>query len=225
METPIYEPMLDGDNRSDEYKICTVKELKKNYRQKEDPTFFDLCNKLRTRLSIEDANKIIILLNKRVKKVIPEASTLEDIHICGINQQVDNVNNKYKLKVGCKVICNMKCSDQEGITIPNGAIGMVVEFEDSKHLKIDWGKHKSTFKGVGRTASKKARFTPAYALTVHKSQGKTIKHHVIINPSRLFEKNHLYVALTQATKFKSIILTEPITLEIFFTDYAGQTKT
>ena len=226
METPIYQPMSTNtmsdstnpnnpeESKSNEYKLFTIKELTVNYRQKEDPAFFDLCNNLRTRLSIEDANKIIKILNKRVKKVIPEASTIDDIHICGINQQVDIINNKYKLKVGCKIICNMKCIDQENITITNGAIGMITEFEDNKLIKIDWGKHTSSFKGVGKTASKKPRFTPAYALTVHKSQGKTIKHHVIINPSRLFEKNHLYVALTRATKLKNIILTEPITLEI-----------
>ena len=51
--------------------------------------------------------------------------------------------------------------------------------------------------------------------TVHKAQGKTMSDNVVINPNSLFEKHHLYVALTRATKFDSIILTEPITMRIF----------
>ena len=53
------------------------------------------------------------------------------------------------------------------------------------------------------------------ALTVHKSQGKTLTRNVIIDPTRLFERNHLYVALTRATMFTNIYLTSPITLYQF----------
>ncbi len=60
-----------------------------------------------------------------------------------------------------------------------------------------------------------SNFTPAHGLTVHKAQGKTIKRNVIINPSRLFSKNHLYVALTRAVKFSNVYFTEPITLNVF----------
>ena len=115
-----------------------------------------------------------------------------------------------KLEVGCKVICNSKSKDSEKKTVPDGSIGMVEQFDIiEKILKTKWSDDTiSTFKEIGKNSSGKPRFTPAYALTIHKAQGKTIKRNVIINPTRLFAKNHLYVALTRATKFSSVFLTE-----------------
>ena len=52
-------------------------------------------------------------------------------------------------------------------------------------------------------------------MTIHKAQGKTLKRHVIINPSRLFAKNHLYVALTRATSFSNVFFTEKMTYDVF----------
>jgi hypothetical protein len=107
----------------------------------------------------------------------------------------------------------MTCHDIEGTTVPNSSIGMV---ESMTPFKIRWADGSiSTFKGVGQTKSKKPRFTPAYGLTIHKAQGKTLKRHVIINPSRLFSKNHLYVALTRATSFSNVFFTEKMTYDVF----------
>jgi ATP-dependent exoDNAse (exonuclease V) alpha subunit len=52
--------------------------------------------------------------------------------------------------------------------------------------------------------------TISYGITVHKCQGKTITGKIVINPTRLFAKNHLYVALTRATCLNNIYLTTPI---------------
>ena len=83
-------------------------------------------------------------------------------------------------------------------------------------FQIRWDDNSiSTFKGVGKSDSGKPRFTPAYALTIHKAQGKTIKINEIINPTRLFAENHLYVALTRATEFSSVFLTEPMSYKTF----------
>jgi hypothetical protein len=214
-DTPIYDNWTG--KKSEEYEKFEIRELTKNWRQKEDPEFFSLCNKLRCKLSTEEAKEILNVLNSRVTKTLPKSDTLDDIHICGINVQVDIINKKHNFEVGKKVICNMTCVDKEKKTVANGSIGVVVATTpDNKDIKIQWVSGEiSTFKGMGRTKSKKPRFTPCYALTIHKAQGKTIKRNVIINPSRLFAKNHLYVALTRATKFSSIFLTEKMTFETF----------
>jgi len=209
-ETPIYDNWTH--EKSIEYEKFEVKELTKNWRQKEDAEFYSLCNSLRGELNEDKAKQILKVLNSRVLP-LPENTTLDDIHICGINAQVDKINNSYKLEVGCKIICNMGCNDKEGNYIPNGSLGVV---ENMNPFTIKWANNThSEFKGVGKTNSKKPRFTPAYGLTIHKAQGKTIKRNVIINPSRLFSKNHLYVALTRATKFSSIYLTEPMSFNVF----------
>ena len=142
---------------SAEYKRFEIKELTTNWRQKTDLKFFELCNRLRGKLSKEEAMQILSILHTRVKS-IPAHDSLDDIYICGINTQVDSINSKYTLSVGCKVICNMTCHDIEGTTVPNGSIGMV---ESMTPFKIRWADGSiSTFKGVGQTKSKKPRFTP-----------------------------------------------------------------
>jgi hypothetical protein len=179
---------------------------------------------LRGNLTENEARRILKIINSRVSQNLPDNKDTNDIHICGINKQVDDINKLYKLEIGCKVICNTKCKDSGKKTIPNGSIGMIIESDmndfskknNSGGLKIKWGDDTiSTFKGIGKNSSGKPRFTPAYALTIHKAQGKTIKRNVIINPSRLFAKNHLYVALTRATKFSNVYLTEPMSYRTF----------
>ena len=54
----------------------------------------------------------------------------------------------------------------------------------------------------------------AFALTVHKAQGQTKTGNVVINPSRLFAKNHLYVALTRATSSENVYFTTLMTKRI-----------
>jgi hypothetical protein len=210
-ETPIFDNW--SGKMSVEYEKFNKRELTKNWRQKEDPEFFDLCNKLRNKLSKAESMEIIDKLNKRVVDKLPEFDSLDDIYICGINEQVNLINKKYKFEVGCKVICNMTCKDSEGNTVANGDIGIVLNLTP---VRIQWDDNKiSTFRSIGKNKSGKPRFTPAYALTVHKAQGRTIKRHVVINPTRLFSKNHLYVALTRATKFSSIYFTKKITFDTF----------
>jgi hypothetical protein len=209
-DKPIYDNWTNIS--SPEYKKFDVKELTKNWRQQEDPEFFGICNKLRGSLSRTDALEILNVLNSRVVDKLPDNIDENDIHICGINTQVDYVNKNYKLSPGCKVICNMTCTSKEGDSVPNGSIGIVLSIEP---FQMIIGGVLSTFKGIGKTSSNKPRFAPAYALTVHKAQGKTIKRNVIINPTRLFARNHLYVALTRATKFSNVFLTEKMKFDTF----------
>lgn len=76
--------------------------LTQNYREKEDPEFYELCNMLRHTVSIEDAKKIRKTLNKRVKPA--QFLTKDDIYIAGVNCQVDKINNNFSLVDGAKVI-------------------------------------------------------------------------------------------------------------------------
>ena len=203
-------------NEDDIYKQFEIMELKKNYRQKLDPNYFELCNMLRKTMTKEEANKFLQKINERVLK-LPDFNTLDSAYICGINDQCDKVNNKISpngLKINDKIICNMKCYDNEGIMVPNGSIGILLQLIPT--VKIKWNDDTiSTFKGIGKTtATKKNRFTLAFSLTVHKIQGQTLNGNVIIDPSRFFSMNHLYVALTRSTKFSNVYLTEPITFRI-----------
>jgi hypothetical protein len=133
------------------------------------------------------------------------------MYIAGVNAQCDIVNKKKykgKMSIGTKIIC-VKTIYHKKVKIPNGKIGVVLE-----NIK---GSFIVEFQDIGRMSFRGLRqeFRPAYALTVHKSQGRTMTGKVIINPTRLFEKNHLYVALTRATKFENIHLTSTISMKAF----------
>lgn len=203
------------EKKSPEYEKFEIRELTKNWRQESDPEFYEFCNKLRQKLTKSEAMELLEKLNSRIipQGEIIQNDTLDDIQICGINSQVDAINNKHKLEVGCKVICNIKCYDLEKKMIPNGSVGIITQM---KPFKVEWEDGSiSTFKGIGKNNSGKARFTPAFSLTVHKCQGRTLKRNVIINPSRLFAKNHLYVSLTRATCFNNIYLTQKMNFNVF----------
>lgn len=207
--TPIYDNWTK--KKSPDYEKFQIKKLTKNYRQKEDSKFFDLCNSLRDGLTKSKALEILDVLNTRVTDKPVANDSINDIHVCGINAQVDEVNKNYKLEVGCKVICNTNCKSKEGYNTPNGSIGIITSITP---FQINFGDLDSKT-SIYTFSKSNGRFTPAYALTVHKSQGKTIKRNVIINPSRLFAKNHLYVALTRAVKFSNVYLTKKMTYNVF----------
>ena len=206
--------------------------LTKNWRQKADKKFFKLCQSLRKKMSVNSANILIRELNTRVTDVsMVENDTVDDIHVCGINTQVNCINDKYSLEIGTKVITRSRsravssklCSATLGET-PNGA---GTELRSNGVNTREWitkggigvissvSPFMIVFNNVEYEFKSTSNFTPAHGLTVHKAQGKTIKRNVIINPSRLFSKNHLYVALTRAVKFSNVYFTEPITLNVF----------
>lgn len=190
-------PVVEGTNIDDHeiYEQFTKIELTKNWRQEADPEFYDLCCKLRNGLTYDESIKIINTLNTRVLK-LPSYNTKDDIYICGINSQVDAINSKFKLENGCKVIAT-----KTEMGYVNGLKGIYM------NGNVNWND--------GTHTDKPKHIEKNYSSTIHKAQGSTYSGNVIIDPSRLFEKNHLYVALTRATNFKNIYLTQPININTF----------
>ena len=207
--TQIYD--VQTKEKTTEYNKFAILELTKNYRQALDSEFFELCNKIRNHLTIEEAQTIIDKLNTRIKTVdTADYSSINSIYIAGRNKNVDAINEKFTFSVGTKVICNTAtyCICRE--YIPNNQIGIIVEIT-SDRFKLQWSNGSQNIFKIAQ----KNKFSIGMCNTVHKAQGKTMINNVVINPNSLFEKHHLYVALTRATKFDSIILTQPITMHIF----------
>ena len=201
------------------YQLFEQKELTVNRRQQNDPEFFALCESLRGCIPKANVPGILAKLNTRVLP-LPPTDTLNDLRVAGTNAECDIINEPYKaLPVGCKVIANKTFKDKQGKVICNGQVGRVA-MNNPMHFMVIWteaGEDKitpdmvSVFKGGTYLKS----FDPAMCLTIHKAQGQTKTGNVAIDPSRLFDRNHLYVALTRATKFENIYLTEPITEHTF----------
>ena len=192
--------------------------LTKNLRQQNDPKFYNTCQTLRDTLTNDEAMAIIDKLNTRVVKNIPSYNTLSDMYIAGTNEQIDEINSDYDTKnlTGVKVI-TIKAISINKKTLTKGQILLITKHDESGLYATqdvafgdDVKKADYVFKNYDDKVLK-----VAMALTVHKSQGKTLEGNVIIDPSRLFERNQLYVAITRATKFENIYLTCPITFYQF----------
>jgi len=173
-------------------------------------------------MSREDAIKVVKLLNRRVIKtpkvrddLIGSMGDFNSMYIAGINSQCDSINREcYKTlnTEGCKIICT-QTHNHKKIKIPNGRVAIVRSFDSKKdEYVVDIQDIRNGL--IFKKSQLQSRFKYAMALTIHKSQGKTLKNKLIINPSRLFEENHLYVALTRATSLKNVYLDGAISMDI-----------
>lgn len=138
-----------------------------------------------------------------------------------------------RYKVGARVM--MTVNDSDGL-YQNGSFGTIVGIDDRNgkiSIKMDNGIKKGLIVSVGKkceyvktylfdtkenkwvykrfVSAMQFPFKLAYAVTVHKSQGKTFDK-VVIDP-QLSEKGQLYVALSRCSSLEGIQLIRPITPE------------
>ena len=218
-------PLYSNGEYHEVFKNFEITELTKNWRQQLDPEFFEICQTLRRPMTPSEAESVLEKLNARVMKdsgciggaknsgaILPDPDTIQ---ICGVNAQVDAVNAMHAMEVGSRIIMAKTLNDTERRTVANGQIG-TIECLEPPTIRFDGSRNAepSIFKCVNPAAWLKNSCKLAYAITIHKAQGKTIANNLVINPTRMFAKNHLYVALTRATELRNIFLTDPITYDV-----------
>jgi hypothetical protein len=195
--------------KSEWYGMFTVNELTTNYRQKDDPLLFKLCHNLRGIMSEDKAKELVSILNGLFyskSRAMPPNTTLNDVYIAGTNYEVGIYNEAYPLAVGNKAMLRKSIGEYR-----NGDEGIITDIKDGRiTLQFADGGSITTTANEGDRPT----LTQSQGQTVHLCQGDTKTGNVIINPSRLFTENHLYVALTRATTRANITFTHPITLEV-----------
>lgn len=119
----------------------------------------------------------------------------------------------------------------------NGSLGTVLElFEDGMRVELDdgtthvveryiWENIAFQFDPQSNRISKKVIGTYeqlpvrlAWAITIHKSQGKTFDKCIIILQGRTFAHGQMYVALSRCRTKEGLVLNRPITHEDIITD-------
>src|SRR5690606_2462118 len=136
-------------------------------------------------------------------------------------------DERLELKVGARVMFLRNDSGGEGRWV-NGTVGEVVKIGDRSVLvDVDgdrhevapatWERYKYTYSPVTKTLSKDvvAEFTQfplrlAWAVTVHKSQGKSYDQALVDLGPRAFAPGQTYVALSRITALEGLHLARPL---------------
>ena len=147
-------------------------------------------------------------------------------------------DEKLELKVGAQVMFlrNDVGNDRRWV---NGTIGEVVKIGDTVTVEVDgerhevqpavWERYKYSYSPVTKTLRKDvvAEFTQfplrlAWAVTIHKSQGKTYDRAIVDLGPRSFAPGQTYVALSRITELEGLYLTRPLRPSDIIVDPAVQ---
>ncbi len=135
-------------------------------------------------------------------------------------------DEKLELKIGAQVMFlrNDTGIDRRWV---NGTIGEVVKIADTVTVEVDgedfevqpaiWERYKYSYEAATKTLRKDvvAEFSQfplrlAWAVTIHKSQGKTYDQAIVDLGPRSFAPGQTYVALSRITELEGLYLTRPL---------------
>lgn len=185
--------------------------------------------------------------NAAVKKIndtqLAQITNKEKTYLAKINGQVNQdsfpTDTELKLKIGAQVM--LVNNDSSGRWV-NGSIGQItaIEYDPEKQtdailVKLSTGQVVDVFpetwdvfkydfdeEAKALTTSKIGGFTQyplrlAWAITVHKSQGKTFDN-IIVDLGITFTPGQMYVALSRCTSIEGLILKKKVTPQNIFID-------
>ena len=135
-------------------------------------------------------------------------------------------DERLELKVGAQVMFLRNDSGAEGRWV-NGTIGEVVRIADAVTVEVagedvevrpaTWERYRYRYSPATKTLQKDvvAEFTQfplrlAWAVTIHKSQGKTYDAAIVDLGTRAFTSGQTYVALSRITTLDGLYLTRPL---------------
>ena len=129
-----------------------------------------------------------------------------------------------ELKVGAQVMFLRNDADQRWV---NGSIGTVTKIDSTVWVEVDgethqvqptvWEKYRYSYSTITKSLKKDivAEFTQfplrlAWAVTIHKSQGKTYERAIVDLGQRSFAPGQTYVALSRISELDGLYLTRPL---------------
>jgi ATP-dependent exoDNAse (exonuclease V) alpha subunit len=197
-----------------------------NSRFKENIKVRDLDNNIVLASTNYSANKINKLMMDRLKtkQIIYEADIDGDFP-----ENIYPTELELELKEGAQILMIKNDPDKRWF---NGSIGKIIDLKKDEVLveidgmehtveKESWVNRKYTFNKVEEEELGEFQQFPmkaSWAITIHKSQGKTFNNTIIDLGSGAFAAGQTYVALSRNTSLEGIILKRRLTFEDIIVD-------
>lgn len=195
-------------------------------------------------ITLTSTNDLAFAHNQEKLKALPGKAWIHEGHLSGEFEKFDRsslpTDEILELKEGAQVM--LVNNDRYGRWV-NGTIGrvlsiqtrrlghdlIIVELQDGEEVEVEpytWElfhyKYNEKRKKIETETVGKFKQYPlklAWAVTIHKSQGKTFERVIIDIGRGAFAPGQVYVALSRCTSFEGIILRRPIEKKHILLDY------
>ena len=178
-----------------------------------------------TPITLATRNDSVNRINARALAALPGSVKAAEAEVSGeFGGRSFPADERLELKKGAHVM--FLRNDPDGRWV-NGTIGTVRRIGNTVKVEVDgevhdvfpatWERHRYTYSSATKALSREvvAEFTQfplrlAWAVTIHKSQGKTYDAAVVDLGSRVFSAGQTYVALSRLTSLEGLYLTRPL---------------
>lgn len=181
-------------------------------------------------ITLATRNDTVNRINATALRKLPGRALTAKAEISGdFGQRNFPADETLELKVGAQVMFLRNDTGQggDGPRWVNGTIGTVVRIDTNVWVDVDgevhevepavWERFKYTYNPLTKKLTKDvaAEFTQfplrlAWAVTIHKSQGKTYDSAIVDLGTRAFSPGQTYVALSRLTSLEGLYLTRPL---------------
>lgn len=182
-----------------------------------------------TIITLAARNDAVTRINAAQLKKLPGRQLTARAEVNGeFGKSAHPADEKLELKVGAQVMfLRNDVSGPDGQRWVNGTIGTVTKIDANVFVEVDgevhevepavWEKYRYTYSAATKQLKREiaAEFTQfplrlAWAVTIHKSQGKTYDRAIIDLGPRAFSPGQTYVALSRLTSLEGLYLARPL---------------
>jgi ATP-dependent DNA helicase PIF1 len=176
-------------------------------------------------ITLATTNSTVTRINATALGRLPGKSQTARAEISGeFGGRAYPADDSLELKIGAQVMFLRNDAEQRWV---NGSIGTVRRIDTTVWVEVDgevhsvvpaiWEKYRYTYSAATKALKKDivAEFTQfplrlAWAVTIHKSQGKSYDRAIVDLGSRSFAPGQTYVALSRITELDGLYLTRPL---------------
>lgn len=185
-------------------------------------------------ITLASKNATVSRINARELERLPGQSMTAAAEINGDfgNARTYPGEFELELKIGAQVMFLRNDTDGRWV---NGSVGVVTRIDKTVHVEIDgdehevepivWEKLKYSYDAASKDLSREVvgefhqfPLRLAWAVTIHKSQGKTYDRAVVDLGARAFSPGQTYVALSRIRSLEGLYLTRPLQPRDIFVD-------